>query len=175
MKTKSLALAALLALASTSASASDEGKFYVGAQLGMSKISSGVLTKTTDTTVGALAGYRINDNLAAEVNYDNMGNATAVGNTTIAFTSYALSAIGSMPVAVQDGKTISAIGKLGYAKNSLKTAGATTGNSAAIFGLGVQYEYSPQLSFRALMDTTKFGSPNTISGANYSVSVLYGF
>lgn len=171
MKKISLAIASVLLFAATNASAAPQaGDFYVGAGLGASKINSAGLTKATDTTIGVLAGYHVNEYLAVEGAYTDMGLVKTQNATSIGLTSFSIAGIGSY--AINDDTFV--VGKLGMASNTLKAGVSSATNSAAVFGVGVRYQYNNQLGFRGMIDSTQYGTPS-VSGVNYSLSGLYSF
>jgi OOP family OmpA-OmpF porin len=170
---KTVLLAALMAAFSASAFASD---FYVGGNIGtVTNNNAGTaLTKTRDTSYSLLGGYKITENIAAEVAYSDLGR-TAQGAVTGKNSALSLSAVGTLPIA----NGFSAYGKLGFA--SARTAvstGVTASHSDFTYGIGAEYAVNQNVSIRAGWDQVKLGNNITVVRSKddiFNMGVNYRF
>ena len=142
------------------AQARGETGWYLGGNIGQSKLKdgcsglggSGISCDDTDTAFKILGGYNINRNFAAELGYTDLGKAKASGlglTDELKATAWELSAVGSLPIANQ----FSAFGRLGLyfadAKENTNFAGNFKHtNSDLTYGFGVRYDYSRELGVR---------------------------
>lgn len=167
------AIGAILAVVCTSAFADDSG-FYIGADVGRSKTSaSGVVTKSTDTVFGVMAGYQFDRNWALEAQYTGLGKYSGIGATSGSAYSnktdaFSLAAVAALPLS----DSFSLYAKLGVARaknnqTSVASGSRSTSRTAATYGLGVQYAVTPALGVRFGWD--RFGS-NAITSANATLS-----
>lgn len=114
----------------------------------------------TSTALRVGGGYQFVPMWSAEVSYADYGNANT-GGTAGEWQASGLEAsgIGTFPV----WKDISVIGKVGLARTDLKltntSRSSTTTNLA--FGVGVQYEFSKAIAFRA-----QYENLGTVGDAN---------
>ncbi len=146
---KKIAAALLLAVIAVPAYAVDYG-YYAGVNAGRSKVDSTIgntaLTRTDDTSYGLLLGYQFNPNFAMELQYTDLGDfevSPVSGKDNV----WALALVGSVPVA----DAFSLYGKLGYAntRSSLSAGPASgTNRSAVTYGLGAQYDFTPEIGMR---------------------------
>ena len=163
---KKVLLAAMLgatvmaAPAVSMAQARGETGWYLGGNIGQSKVKdgcsglggTGISCDDKDTAFKILGGYNINRNFAAELGYTDFGKAKASGlGLTDEFkaTAWELSAVGSYPVANQ----FSVFGRLGLyfadAKENTNFAGNFKHtNNDLTYGFGVRYDFSRELGVR---------------------------
>ena len=145
------------ALASGVALADDSG-FYAGVTAGRSSTSTPpnlVLSKSTDTVLGALGGYQFTKNWGVEAFYTEGGKYSGVnlagtvagsGNADI----WGVDAVGTLPLS----DVFSLYGKLGIASvnGSVSTVPASTltgaNRTAVTYGLGGQYNVTPSFGVR---------------------------
>jgi len=180
---KSVALAILAAAMATPAFAADNG-LYIGANLGNAAISGanfGGLTKTSDTSMSFLGGYQVNKNLAVEVQYIDFGKIYAQASHPITTTGTSLSVIGILPV----GESFAVLGKFGMASTKLKVSCDTctppnyrSTRSAAVFGLGGQYNLNQSIGIRVGYEAYAVGNVSDQTDGNYrvvSAGVVYKF
>lgn len=113
--------------------------FYVGANIGQSKLKDGCSgCDDKDTAWRFLGGYQLNRNFAAEVGYTNLGE---FGATKV--NAWELVGVGLFPLGNQFG----IYGKLGGHHSEVKDGGSESGNGLT-YGAGVQYDLSPNLGLR---------------------------
>lgn len=153
---KQITAATLLAVASFAASAA-EPQFYVGGDVGSSKSDD---LDGRKTSVGIFGGYTFNENFAVEAGFRRLGKWDDVK-----VNQFALSAIGSVPVADQ----VAIYGRLGYNRVEAKFDGEKDTQNKALYGVGVSYAITKEVSARV-----EWQRP--VSGAhNISVGVAYHF
>ncbi len=129
--------AATFGLPAAAQTAADNG-FYVGANVGQSKINECGGCDNKDTAWRLLGGYQLNRNFSAELGYDNFGEfGGAKAN------AWELVGVGTYPLANQFG----VYGKLGAHHSELKDGGSETGNGLT-YGVGLQYDIMPALGVR---------------------------
>ena len=179
---KTLAVAILSVFAAAPAFAA-EG-FYIGGTLGSARISNfgtAPLTKSSDTVYGGLAGYKFNDNFGVEASFTGIGKystATVSGKGD----AFAIAAIGTLPIT----DAFSVYGKLGFGSSKTKVSDPTlttqgASRTAATFGLGVQYNATPQIGVRLGVDRfgaavkSNTGVTNNFNSNVWSAGVVYAF
>lgn len=177
---KTLAAALLSAAVATPAFA--DGGFYIGGTLGRAATSNfgAPLTKSSDTVYGGLVGYQFNPNFGVEAQYTGAGKfatATMSGKSDI----FTVDAVGTLPLA----DNFALYGKLGIGSSKSKIYDATltyqgTSRTAATYGLGVQYNATPQVGIRFGWD--RYGSAVTSAGAKtnfnsnvWAAGIVYAF
>ena len=177
---KKIAIAALLSVVVVApAVAADEPHMYAGVRVGQAKtsIDNTVLDTANPTAYGAFGGYAFTPNVAAEVEYLNLGEVKAGGGGAKS-SGGSVSVVGSYPFNEQ----FSLFGKLGYAMLTSKFSGGATGpdakSKAVTFGLGAQYNVTPSVGVRLGWDRYKFN--DTTQGMNgnanlYSVGGVFKF
>ncbi|KQZ39800.1 outer membrane beta-barrel protein [Duganella sp. Root1480D1] len=156
---KQITAATLMAVASFAASAA-EPSFYVGGDVGTSKPKD----VKSETSYGVFGGYKFNDNFAIEAGLRRLGNWKEDGIDD-KVNQFSLSAIGSLPVADQ----LSVYGRLGYNRVEEKFEGEKESRNKALFGLGVSYQITKEISARV-----EWQRPVSHS-RNISVGVAYHF
>ena len=113
--------------------------FYVGANIGQSKLKDGCSgCDDKDTAWRFLGGYQLNSNFAAELGYTNLGE---FGATKV--NARELVGVGLFPLGNQFG----IYGKLGGHHSEVKGGGSESGNGLT-YGAGLQYDLSPNLGLR---------------------------
>jgi OmpA-OmpF porin, OOP family len=144
---KNAALAALFvvilgvpSLAMAQMRSADSG-WYVGGHVGLADVDA---TGDDDVSVKVLGGYQINRNFAAEVGYIDFGKTSAGG---VDFKANALELVGVGILPLMDNK-LGLYGKLGFARGEVKAAGTTEDSVEVTYGIGVQYNFTPQLGVR---------------------------
>lgn len=194
MKNTMVVFGIAAAMMSGAAFAAQDG-FYIGATLGRSSVGSPtpnlILTKSTDTVGGVLAGYQFNKNWGAEIFYSGAGKYTGVnaaGTVTGSGKSdvWGLDAVGTLPLS----DSFSLYGKLGVArvKSSVSTVPASTlagaSRTAATYGLGGTYSFNQSFSIRLGWDhygasTTGgsgvIGAKDNYNSNVYSLAAVFGF
>ena len=154
-----LATSGLVVSSAAMAQAKDQG-FYAGARIGQSKVDidcTGASCSDSDTAVGIFGGYQINRNFAVEAGYTDFGkfNATVTvpaATLEIKSNAFEVVGVGALPLNQQ----FSIYGKLGFYRGEAKahaTLGTLSGsqnetNTDLTLGVGVQYNFNPQLGVR---------------------------
>jgi OOP family OmpA-OmpF porin len=151
-------------------------------------------TDERDTGYKLQLGYKLNQNFAIEGGYVDLGkfayNATFTGgnvNATIKASGWNLVAMGILPL----GDTFSLLGRVGMIRAKVEANASTTvpgispentstTNNDFTYGLGVAYNLSKNVSFRADYDRyAKLGDTNSTGGEGdvdlYSLAVAYKF
>lgn len=163
---KQFTAAVLLAATSFTASAADLPKFYVGGDVGSTKITAedGI---PSETSYGVFAGYNINDNFAIEAGYRRLGKWTGPGGS-VDVKQAALSVLAFAPVADH----FAVYGRLGYNRLSGSTSVNDIGDlgheNDALFGLGVSYEFSKQITGRVEFQRPASGMHNINIGVAFN-------
>lgn len=121
------------------AAQSDNPGFYVGANVGQSKLKNGCAgCDDKDTAWRFLGGYQLNRNFAAELGYTHLGE---FGGTKV--NALELVGVGLFPINNQFG----IYGKLGGHHSEAKDGGSESGNGLT-YGAGLQFDLSPNLGLR---------------------------
>ncbi|SFG01761.1 OmpA-OmpF porin, OOP family [Duganella sp. CF458] len=156
---KQITAAALLAVTSFAASAA-EPSFYVGGDVGSSKPKD----VNSETSYGVFGGYKFDENFAVEAGFRRLGNWEEDGIDD-KVTQLSLSVLGSVPVADQ----VAVYGRLGYNRVEEKFDGDKESKNKVLFGLGVSYQITKEISARV-----EWQRPVSHS-RNISVGVAYHF
>jgi hypothetical protein len=162
---KKIAAAAALALLASSSFAATPTAFYGGLDVGSTKIDG---FDDNKTSFGGFLGYGFNQFFAVELGYRQLGKWDFGGADLKAKQTH-LSVIGAYPLNAQ----LDLYGRLGY--NNLR-AEASAGNvtygedtDGGLYGIGLNYNFTPQLSGR--IEAQKPSSDST----NYSIGVVWKF
>ncbi|STR45390.1 outer membrane beta-barrel protein [Iodobacter fluviatilis] len=155
--------------------------FYIGADVGSSKVSSDFISGN-DTTFGIHGGYKFSPYLAAEIGYRDHGKAEekySIYNLSVNAKSVNASVIGSYPFT----EAFSVYGRLGVA--SIKaTLEANTKNSytfysdektetKAMFGIGAQYAFNKNFSLRT--EYTQYAEIEDVKLSAFTIGANYSF
>ena len=170
---KKIAAAAALVIASSSAFAQEAPKFYVGADVGSTKVEGA----DRETGGGLFVGYQFNQNIAIEAGwhrlaeadlYDSYSDVTAKAK----FDQTDISLIGTLPLS----NGFSVYGRLGYNHLKIK-ATAYSGNvsmseseseSKVLYGVGLSYAFTPQISGRLEVQKPHSDITKVAVGVGYS-------
>ncbi|MGC2166350.1 MAG: outer membrane beta-barrel protein [Gallionella sp.] len=156
------ALALLFAVSISQAQASE---MYASFKIGKTKHNiPGVVN--TPTAYGAYAGYTLNPNLAAEIEYQDLGNF----GESRAYTRN----IGALLLYPGD-ETLSLYVKLSYATTIWKAQGQKQRNTAFTQGLGIQYNATSRLAYRFSWDRFLIGNPNSLYLDALGFSAIFRF
>ena len=162
---KKIAAAAALALVASSSFAAAPTAFYGGLDVGSTKIDDFDQDKTS---FGGFLGYGFNQFFAVELGYRYLGKFDVFGTDVKAKQTH-LSLVGSYPLNAQ----FDVYGRLGYnnLRAEAKANGITYGDDTdgGLYGIGLNYNFNPQLSGR--FEVQKPSSDST----NYSVGVVWKF
>lgn len=135
-------VAAVVALAAVPAVAADSA-WYVGADLGNTNFKEDG-DKSNRVGFGATVGYRINENVALEVQARRLGRSGDLSANAVS-----ASVLGILPLE----NNFSLYARLGYGRNSLKedlgSVEYSVHKSKALFGLGASYAIDKNWSVRA--------------------------
>lgn len=154
---KKIALAVLLSAVAAPAFA--EG-MYAGIIAGQTKYDfagAGITgaAKDSATAVGILGGYSINENFAAELAYNNLGDVEIAPGFSVKASAMSLCAVGSFAISPE----FSLFAKLGAAQTKVEPTGQASETwSGATFGIGGQYAVTPGVGIRVGYDKFKVGA-----------------
>ena len=145
---KKIAFAATLALLASSSFAQTAPSFYAGADVGSTKLDG---ISDRQSSFGGFLGYQINPNFAVEVGYRRLADFDVnVSGTNVGVTvdQAAASVIGILPLA----SGFNIYSRLGYnrleAKGRVSNISATDSTSGVLYGVGVGYSFTPNISAR---------------------------
>ncbi|MBC3932135.1 porin family protein [Undibacterium curvum] len=161
---KKLSIAAAIAVLSISAQAQTANAFYVGSDIGSTKVDGLVDNKVS---YGAFGGYKFNENVAVELAYRQLFK-TDIGPVSVDGTQTAVSVLGIVPVS----KEFQVIGRLGY--NQLKANASYRGSSGSgsqngtFVGVGVQYQFTANIGARLEFQKPASDTKNFSAGVTYS-------
>jgi hypothetical protein len=157
---KQITAAILMAAASFAAAAAEPTPFYVGADLGRTKVDH----FDNDTSFGVFGGYKFTPNVAVEAGYRKLGEFGAYGVKTDV-DQLSISVLASAPVA----NNVSVYGRLGYNRLEAKVGGYKEHDNKGLFGVGVSYSFTKEVSARI-----EWQRPSS-DAQNLSVGVAYSF
>ncbi|MDB5918584.1 MAG: hypothetical protein JWR40_2818 [Massilia sp.] len=154
---KKIAFAAMLAIVACSASAQVRPSFYVGADVGSTKIDG---LSGHQSSFGGFAGYQFNQNFAVEAGYRRLAD---FDNVTVNQTH--ASVIGIVPL--QSGFNV--YGRLGYNNLDTKANSGYTANlgTGVLYGVGVGYDFTPTIAVR--VEAQKPSSDSSNVGASLAL------
>lgn len=157
LKQSLAALMLLTAFASAHAQSQPATPFYVGVDLGKSRIDDD--HSSNKTSYGAFGGYKFNDHFAAELSLrhlakDGDGKLTQAGLTVVA----------TAPLT----NDFSLLARLGYNRLRVSTSEGSLGESAAMFGLGTSYQINKQVSLRAEFQRYRSNITSLNAGIQYA-------
>jgi opacity protein-like surface antigen len=161
---KKFAAAAALAFVASSAFAAPTA-FYAGLDVGSTKIDNFGDSKAS---AGGFLGYGFNQNFAVELGYRQLGSWDVEGVDLKAKQTH-LSLVGSYPLNAK----LDLYGRLGY--NQLRAEASYGGYTAgedttgALYGIGLNYSFAPNISGR--LEVQKPSSDST----NVGVGVVFKF
>ncbi|WP_349741888.1 outer membrane beta-barrel protein [Roseateles cavernae] len=140
-----------LALVATLSTAAQAEGFYIGADVGQTRISEQG-AKFKDTGLNLYGGYQFSENIAAEAGYRTLGKDTvSVFNVpvTVKGSALQLSAVLSAPL----GTDFSVFGRVGVNRIEVKASAQgqrdKDSETKALFGFGARYAVSKQVGLRA--------------------------
>ncbi|MBI5919265.1 MAG: porin family protein [Nitrosomonadales bacterium] len=181
---KKIAAIALLSTLTVPVFAADEG-FYAGLTLGSGKpgvAPAGVtLSKNSDFIYGGLLGYQLNKSFAVEGQFTGVGSVKDAAGNKSKGDALSLTGVGFLPL----NDSFSLYGKLGVASVKTTTAAGlgVTGVSRTglTYGIGAQYNVTPQLGLRAGWDSYGAATANAagvktnVNASVLSVGAVYQF
>jgi OOP family OmpA-OmpF porin len=137
---KKIALAATLAIAATSSFAQVRPAVYAGVDVGSTKIDG---ISDRQSSFGGFVGYQFNQSFAVEAGYRRLAD---FDNVTVNQTH--ASVIGILPLQ----SNFNIYGRLGYnnldVKNSTPFGGLKDSTSGVLYGVGVGYNFTPNITAR---------------------------
>jgi opacity protein-like surface antigen len=151
---KQITAAVLLAATSFAASAAEPTNFYVGGDVGSSKADD----LSSKTSVGIFGGYTFNENFAVEAGFRRLGKWD-----DLKVNQLSLSVLGSVPVADQ----VAVYGRLGYNRLESKYDGGKEHENKGLYGIGVSYAITKEVSARVEWQRPISGSHNISVGVAY--------
>jgi OOP family OmpA-OmpF porin len=158
-------LAAALAAVALSAHAAEPNPFYVGADLGATKMER--WSSANESSYGLFAGYTLNKNFAVEGGwrrlYDTSGFGWSRGDQT------SLSLIGSVPLAGD----LSIYGRLGASHVQTKYTysdggGFHTDMTRPVYGVGLNYKLNEKVSTRLELQRPGDDMTNLSAGVSFA-------
>ncbi|MDB5934737.1 MAG: hypothetical protein JWQ01_2081 [Massilia sp.] len=166
---KKIAIAATLAILSTSSFAAETPAVYAGVDVGTTKVDG---FSDRETSFGGFIGYQFHQNVAVELGYRRLADFDTVvsgTNVGVKLNQTALSFVGTLPLS----SGFNVFGRLGYnhleAKASVSGSSATDSTNKALYGVGVGYAFNAKIAAR--LEVQKPSSDSS----NVSVSVSYKF
>lgn len=123
------------------AQAKPESHWYIGGNIGQADIKE---ANDDDMSYKILGGYQINKHFAAEVAYSNFGKVSQ-GGTDFKSTAWEAVGVGILPLG--DGR-FGVFGKAGFFWGEAKGGGTTDDSVEFTYGVGVSFDFTPQLSVR---------------------------
>ena len=185
-KTRIGAIAFAICAAASGYAAAADNTYYIGGSFGQSRASfdgagtaSGIGT-VFNSSAGAYklyGGYNFHKNFSVEGSWINLGSYDSNVANKAEIAGWGLSLVGYLPLS----KEFTLLGRLGENRMRLKrTPGGIADNSwSPTFGVGLKYDFNPNLSARAEFERiTKMGSNTTTvsTDANvYSFGLGYQF
>jgi OOP family OmpA-OmpF porin len=172
---KKIAAVVLLSVVAAPVFAADAG-FYAGVTLGSGKPnvtpSALVISKSSNFIYGGLAGYQYNKNLAVEAQFTGVGKATDIAGNTVKADALSLTAVGLLPL----NDSFELLGKLGVASTKTTTSGLGanlgTSRTGLTYGLGAQYNVTPNLGLRLVWDRYAVATTNAGIKSNANANVM---
>ncbi len=158
---------------------SSASRFYAGLGVGYMKND---IPGNSNTSIpwNLVAGTSINQFLAAEIAYTNLGTTDLGSGINLKGAAYSLNLVGTIPVT----QAVSMYAKFGFANTGVysesgSSTGATISYAAPTIGLGVRFPLSAKTDMRIAYDNYKFQTTNT-NPVTYnadvtSVAVLFKF
>ena len=183
MKFRMKALVAVAALGAASAFAQTSGiqgsGLYIGGSIGGSHWKgddlNGTANDKSDTGGKIYGGYSFTPNIALEFGYVDLGKFNGpVGDAKAS--GYFLDAVGTVPL----GYNISALARLGMVNGKMETSGSGNSDPGRATnvkgGLGLQYDFNPNLAIRTEWERYRFDTFDGRDNADlYSVGLNYKF
>ena len=168
-----------------------DSAWFVGGSYGQSKLEcdtsgiAGVSCDDSDTAWRIFGGYQFNKNLAVELGYSALGEASISGGgitATVEAKAWDLVAVGILPITAQ----FSVFGKLGMymadselSSNTPLIPGASDSNTDITYGIGLQYDFNKSLGVRAEYQQYKKVGSDDVGGDGdvdvMSVGVVFRF
>ena len=160
--------------------------FYIGGSAGVSELDDdglfdGFSLDDTDTAIGIMAGYKVNNYFSVEARYTTLGTFTVSDNyygvsEDIDIDALSIHAVGTIPFGTS-GWAI--FGQLGIASISADCSDCSD-ETAGAAGIGVQYSFTESLSVAAQIDAyaweeTGYWDDYTIAVATTQIALRYIF
>ena len=146
---------------------SADSGWYIGGHVGMADVDR---TGDDDMSFKILGGYQINRNFAAEVGYIDFGK-TSSGGTDVKANAWEAVAVGILPVMDKLG----VYGKAGFFWGETKAGGTSSDSVELTYGVGVQYDFTPNLGVRGEWQKYTDVGDGTTDIDVMSVGVVYRF
>ena len=154
---KKIAAAAALAIVASTAVAAEAPAFYIGADVGSTKLDG---FDDRETGYGVFAGYQINQTYAIEANYRMLADVDGAEAD-----QFGLSAIATLPLS----SGFNVYGRLGYNRAELTGAGSfSRKESGVLYGVGLGYEFSPTVAARLEVQKPTSDVTNVSAGVSFS-------
>jgi OOP family OmpA-OmpF porin len=157
---KKIAFAATLAILASSAFAADRPSFYAGADVGSTKIDG---ISDRQSSFGGFVGYQFNQNIAVEAGYRRLADfdvISGVNRVGVTLDQTALSVVGTLPLS----SGFNVFSRLGYnrldAKGSSGYFSGTDSTSGVLYGVGVGYRFTENVTTRLEVQKPSSDSSN---------------
>ncbi len=152
------------------------GDVYAGLDYSTVKMTNlGAGETQPDGGFRIMGGYKFSPTLAAEVGFSLYGSGTDADGTSTTPKSTTIAAVYSHPINAM----FTAIGKLGYAMNSLDPGCTVCSKSGLMYGIGGQYTVNKQIGIRlqyeALGDFTDGPVDPQVGGSTINLGAIYNF
>ena len=168
--------AALAALPVHAQSTATGPGLYVGGSIAQGRYNGpavgGLDTDKTDTGGKIYGGYEFTPHIALEAGYADLGKAESAAGS-VRGRGVFLDAVGKVPV----GQSFSALGRIGaFHGRGTSNLGDGDRETEVKYGLGVQYDFSPQTFIRGEWERYRFDTVAGKARTNlYSVGLNYKF
>ena len=110
------------------------------------------------TSVGIFGGYKFDENFSVEAGFRRLGKWD-----DLKVNQLSLSVIGSVPVADK----VAVYGRLGYNRLEQKWDGGKDHDNKALYGIGVSYEFTKEITGRVEWQRPISGAHNISAGVAY--------
>ena len=165
---KKIAVAATLAILSSTAFATDAPGVYAGGDFGTTKLDG---ESGRENSFGAFVGYRVTPMISVEAGFRRLADFDMTFNrvtANIKLDQVALSAIGTLPLS----GGFNVFGRLGYnnikAKASVDGFSGSDSDSGVLYGIGAGYAFSPTVAGRIEVQKPTSDSTNVSAGVVFS-------
>ena len=165
---KKIAIAATLAVLSTTAMAAEGSRFYAGADVGTTKIEG---ESDRENSAGAFVGFNITPVVAIEAGFRRLADydiGSGANRVELTMDQIALSAVATLPL----NSGFNVFGRLGYnrlnAKASVSGFKGDANDSGVLYGIGAGYAFSPTVAARIEVQKPSSDSTNLSAGVVFS-------
>ena len=164
---------ALISAATLAALSAAHAQPYVGGSLGQTRHDAPGISDRSDTGGKIYGGYGFTPNIAIEAGHAELGlSRFGEAGPTLRGNGLFVDAVGKFPIA----QGFSALGRVGLFHGKATVAGVSERDTTAKYGLGVQYDFTPQLGLRGEWERYRLKPVTGKADADmYSIGVNYQF